>query len=1065
MRRWIAFSLRHPSIVLLAAGLLLAGAGSQLGRMPVDVFPELNAPTVAVLTEAGGRSAEEVESLVTFPIEASMSGLPGIRRVRSASTAGLSIVWVEFEWGEDIYRARQLVAEKLATVQGELPPDTHPEIGPVASILGEILLVSLRSPGGTVSDLELRALAEYELRTRLLAVPGVAQVVVIGGHLPEYAVEVDPNRLLLYELTLEEVVRAAGEANATLSAGYLQDVRGREISLRPTGQVRSLEDLRDTVITFEHDTPVTLGDVADVRFTGALRRGAASENGTEAVVLSVQKSPGANTLELTRRIDGVLGEVENRLPADVELNRRAFRQADFIEAAVGNVVEKLGVAAAVTALVLVLFLLDVRATLITLVALPLSIAAALVAMRGLGLTVNVMTLGGLAIAIGELVDDAIIDVENVVRRMRENRALPAGERRSTHAVIYEASNEIRSSVVFATLIIVLVFVPLLFLSGLEGRFFRPMGITYIVSILASLVVAMTVTPALCRVILRGQVGGASRKSRVVSWLERLYRPALGWALRRRHAVAGAALVLTLGAVALGTTFGSSFLPRFHEGTLTVFLMAPPGTSLEASGRVARSVERELATIPGVRSVVRRTGRAERDEHAEPVSNSEIEVNVVAGAERDAVRRGVDRVLARVPGITTMVGQPIEHRLSHVLSGTPAAIAVDVFGDDLPELRAAASEIVDALRGLRGARDVAAGRELLVETLPIRYRSDELRRFGLTPEHAARQVSTGFLGTIADTVSDGVRRFDIVVRLAPEHRDDPQDVRRFLLHGAGGQRVRLEEVADIGPERVSNLIARQDVQRKVTVSCNVAEGTNLGHLVERVRDVVDPITERRGLAVRYGGQFEAQQAASRTLLWLMGAVVLVIFAMLHSAFGSMGAALVVLVNLPLALIGGVVAIFLVESPGVLGNLLALFGLSSRSYVAPVVSVASLVGFVTLFGVAVRNGILLVHRYQQLEREGLDVEAAVRRGSTERLAPILMTTTTAALALVPVAAAGEKPGGELLAPLAVVVLGGLVSSTILNLIVVPAGYRLIFDRQSSTTRARERELLAGSHGGES
>lgn len=1048
MKWLIGFSLRQSSLVVFAAAVLVVWAGVQLPHMPVDVFPELNAPTVTILTEAGGLAADEVEQLVTFPIEASMSGLPGIRRVRSASASSLSIVWVEFEWGEDIYRARQLVAEKIASVEESLPREVHAEIGPISSITGEIMLIALSSPDGSVPAIELRAAAEFEIRNRLLGVPGIAQVVAIGGYLPEYAINVEPTRLLSYDLEIEDIVQAARESHTTVSAGFLSNVKGLEVPLRQSGRVRSADDIRRTVVSFEHDTPVRLGDVASVELAGAPRRGAAGDSGEPAVVLSIQKSPGTNTLELTRRVDAELDALEKSLPNGVHLNRYAMRQADFIENAVSNVTHKLVLAAIVTALVLAMFLMDARTTLVTLVALPLSIAVALLILRLLDMTINVMTLGGLAVAVGELVDDAIIDVENVYRRLRQNIARPPEQQRKRVDVIFDASNEIRSSVVFATLIIVIVFLPLLFLEGLEGRFFRPLAAAYVVSILASLLVAMTVTPALCKWLMRGGSLRAAKHGSgiLLRFLEKLYAPVLRFSIRRRKLVGLLALLAIVVSLVLGTTFGSSFLPEFNEGTITVFLMAPPGTSIDSSDRMARGIEKQIGKIRGVRTVVRRTGRAERDEHAEPPSNSEIDITLDPDVPKAAVRDEIDRVLASTPGITTMVGQPIEHRLSHVMSGTPAAIAIDVFGDDLDELRAIVANIESALMKLPGARDVAANRELMVTTLPIQYRPQELARWGLTPAHAAEQVSTGFYGTVADVVNDGVRRYDIVVRIAEDQRQTIGDVRKFMLHGASGQMVRLEEVADIGPERVSNLIARENTQRKATVSCNVADGYNLGQLVKQVQSLVDPIVEKQGYTVRYGGQFEAQQAAGRTILFLGVGVIVLILMMLQSAFGSMRAALLVLVNLPLALIGGIVAVFLAESPSVTRNLMSLLGLSSERYIAPVISIASLVGFVTLFGIAVRNGILLVNHYRYLiDNEGMSVTDAVVRGSIERLSPILMTASTAMLALLPVALAGSKPGGELLAPLAVVVLGGLVSSTLLNLVVVPAGYVALFARQ--------------------
>ncbi len=1047
----IAFSLRHSSLVIIGAGLLLLFAGLRVADMPVDVFPELNAPTVVVMTEAGGLAADEVELNVTFPIETAVNGLPGTRRVRSASATSLSIVWVEFDWGTDIYRARQLVSERLGAVRELLPPDTHAEITPVTSITGEIMLMALSSPGGEVTPLELRTFAEFELRNKLLAVPGVAQVVAIGGELPQYQVNVRQDLLALYGLTIADVVEAARGAHSTASAGYLPNVENLELPIRQMARVTSVEDIKSTLVKYHNGAAVTIGQVADVRLGAAPKRGTAADQGLPGVVVSVQKSPSTNTLNLTKQIDGVLDQVEKAMPAGMTLNRDPFRASRFINRSINNVVKVLVEASIIVAVILVLFLLDVRATLVTLTALPLSLAIALLLLWALGLSINVMTLGGLAVAIGELVDDAIIDVENVLRRLRLNANLPAETRRPLSEVVYTASNEIRSSVVFATVIICMVFVPLLFLKGLEGRFFQPLGIAYITSILASLLVALTVTPAMCKLLFRRTFGAgaptgpgsASHDGFLVKWLKGRYEPALRASVRRRGLVLGGAALLTVASLALASTFGASFLPSFREGTFTVFLMAPPGTSLAESNRLAGGVEAQLVGIEGVQSVTRRTGRAERDEHAEPVSNSEIEVTVKAGHSQDAIRTEIDRILGNIPGITTMVGQPIEHRLSHVLSGTPAAIAMNVYGDDLSTLRRIAAEVEAELRTLPGARDVAANREVMITSIPIRYRSQDLAAAGLTPADAARQVQQALYGEVVAEVNQGVRRYELAVRLDESERERVEQVMDLQLRGIGGALVRLREVADIGPERTSNLITRESAQRKAVISTNVAEGYNLGQLVREVQARVDPIVHRAGYTVHYGGQFEAQQSASRTI-YAMGAVVAVImFLLLQLSTGYSRVALLVMLNLPLALIGGIAAIYLTESPGVFSNSMALIGLGSQRYVAPVISIASMVGFVTLFGIAVRNGILLVNHYEHLQRmEGMPIAESILRGSIERLSPILMTALTAALGLIPLALARGNPGSELLAPLATVVLGGLISSTALNLFVVPAGYSLAF-----------------------
>jgi HME family heavy-metal exporter len=1052
LAKLIAFSLKNAALVLVLAAAIVAFAAYKVPRMAVDVFPELNAPTVVILTEAGGLSADEVEQYVTFPIETAVNGVPGVRRVRSGSAISLSIVYVEFDWGTDIFRARTLVSERIGGLEERMPERVHVEMTPITGITGEIMLLSLSSPDGSAPDTALRAFGEYDLRNRLLAVPGVAQVVAIGGELPEYQVNVQPDKLVLFDLTVKDVIDAAGEAHSTASAGYLTNVGGLEMPLRQTARVRSADDIKGTTIKYHKGAAVTVGQVADVVLAGAPKRGTGAEGGKPAVVLSVQKSPGVNTLTVTRDIDKALDQAEAGMPKGMRLNRHVMRQTDFINLSLRNVLHVLRDATIFVAVILILFLLNVRTTIITLTALPLSLAVALLALWAWGLSINVMTLGGLAVAIGELVDDAIIDVENVFRRLRENAALPLGEQKQFLQVIYDASNEIRSSVVFATVIIVIVFVPLLFLQGLEGRFFRPLGIAYITSILASLVVALTVTPALCKYLLRGKLGGAGHETDgfLVRWLKRVYRPALELALRWRIAVVALAVVATGLSVLLARTFGTSFLPEFNEGTITVFLTAPPGTSLHESDRLAQAVDRRLVEIEGVRAVVRRTGRAERDEHAEPVSRSEIDVSLKPGYRREDLLGRIDTVLASIPGIHGETGQPISHRLSHILSGTPAAIAISVFGEDLPTLRKIAREAEAELKKLPGTRDVTGNREAMITTLPIRYRHDDLRRFGLTPAGAAEQVTAAMFGEVVAEVNEGVKRYDIVVRLDPESRRGVQDVRDLVLRGKGGAAVRLREVADIGPEDAAMAIQRENARRKAVISTNVAEGHNLGHLVEEVKRVVDPIVARHGYAVDYGGQFEAQQSASKTIYLMGSGVILVILLLLYMAFGSFRAALLVMVNLPLALIGGIAAVYITESPSLWRNTLGLFGIGA--YVAPVLSIASMVGFVTLFGIAVRNGILLVNHYRHLmKEEGKPVEQAVLQGSMERLVPILMTALAAVLGLVPLAMAAGEPGSELLAPLAVVVLGGLVTSTFLNLVVVPAGYSLIFSGRRAFTPA--------------
>ncbi|MBC8201398.1 MAG: efflux RND transporter permease subunit [Planctomycetes bacterium] len=1050
LKALIRFSLHYSSLIVLVSLLVTGYAAYQIPRMSIDVFPELNAPTVVVMAEAGGLAADEVEQYVTFPIESAVNGMTGVRRVRSASAIGLSIVWVDLDWGADLYDARQLVAERLSTVRENLPPSVEPFITPITSIAGEIMLISLSSPSGIATPLELRSYAEFDLRNKILAIGGVAQVVAIGGELPEYQVNVDQERLRIYGLTISDVVEAAGNAHSTASAGYLPNVGSFEIPIRQQSRVTQASDIANTIIAFHDGVPVTIGQVADVRLGPSLKRGEGSDNGSPAVVISIQKSPGTNTLALTEQVDALFDQIEKTLPQGMVLNRDVFRQSHFINRAVSNVTTVLVEAVVIVAIILMLFLMNVRTTIITLTALPVSLAIGLLMMDALNLGLNVMSLGGLTVAIGVLVDDAIIDVENVFRRLKQNNTLPSDQQRQFVEVIFDASNEIRPAMVFATVIIVLVFVPLLFLQGLEGKFFQPLALTYMISIIASLIVALTLTPALCKILLGTSIGkGHDKESWLVRKLKRLYAKTLTVTLNFRGVVIAGATAATVGALLLASTFGTSFLPSFNEGTFTVFLFAPPGTSLVESNRLATNVETQLASIEGVHSVSRRTGRAERDEHAEPVSSSEIEVSIDDGFSQKEIRIEIDKVLATIPGITTMIGQPIEHRLSHLLSGTPAAIAISIYGEDLNRLRKVAKDIEQVLKTISGARDVNANREVMITSLPIRYRHAELASFGLTPASAAQQVREAMYGEVVETVNQGTSQFDVVVRLDPSQRETIEQVRDLLLRGQSGATVRLRDVADIGPERSSNLITRENAQRKAVVSLDVAEGSNLGDLIAQVQIVVDPIVAKAGYTVHYGGQFEAQQSATKTIFASGFAIAILILMLLQISTGSMRAALLVMVNMPLALIGGIAAIYITQGSGLVSNTIALFGLGG-TYIAPVISIASMVGFITLFGISIRNGILLVNHYNHLmDNEGVPIGDAIFQGSTERLVPILMTALAAALGLAPLALAAGKPGSELLSPLAIVTLGGLLTSTILNLIVIPAGFSLVFENSATHT----------------
>lgn len=1029
-------------VVLTLSFALTVFVVSRMSHTPVDVFPELNAPTVVIMTEAPGLAADEVEQYVSFPIETSVNGMSGVRRVRTSSAIGLSITYVEFDWDMDILSARQLVSERLDSVRESLPPDVHAEMTPITSITGEIMLLAVSSPDGSLSAMEVRAWAEYDLRNKLLSVPGVAQVSVIGGELPEYQILVKQDNLMLRGLVMEDVVEAARQSHSSLSAGYIPNMDSLELPVRQSGKVRSADDIASTFIRFENGYPLQIGHVADVKLGPAPKRGAGADGGKPAVILTIQKAPASNTLTITENIDNMLDNLESILPEGLSINRNIFRQADFIQLSVNNVVHALRDAAIIVAVILMLFLLNIRTTVITLTAIPLSLGVGLLVLDGLGMTLNVMSLGGLAIAVGSLVDDAIIGMENAFRRLKQNACLSDESRRPDKTVIAEAIGEVAPSIIFATVIIVIVFVPLFFLDGIEGRFFRPLGIAFIISILASLAVSLVVTPAMCSLLLKsGGPQSSENEAYLAVRLKRLYEPVVRIAIQRKWSFILSAMMLTIGTLILAGTFGKSFLPEFNEGTFTVGLFAPPGTSLQASDRIASSIESQILEIDGVRSVTRRTGRAEKDEHAEPVSNSEIDVTINSGFSKEEVRQKISAILEMSPGITSNIGQPIEHRLSHILSGTPAALAINVYGNDLSTLRNIAKEIESVLKPVPGLRDVTANREVMIQSIPVNYRLDDLAACGLTPLAAASQVRNAVHGVTVAEINDGIRKYDLSVRLDESERDEVSDLRNLIIRGQSGVMIRLHEIADVGPELTSNLIARENSQRKAVVTLNIDEGFNLGHIVGDVRKKVDPIVSKYGYTVKYGGQFEAQENASR-VMYLSGAVVLVVlFMILNMAVGSMRVALLVLVNLPLSLIGGVVAIFLTESGNIPANIMYLLNLGDI-YSAPVISIASLVGFITLFGIAVRNGILLVNHYNNLTSHGgYTVYDAIVMGSGERLIPILMTALTAALAVIPIAMQGDASGNEILAPLAVVILGGLLTSTFLNLVIVPAGYALI------------------------
>jgi CzcA family heavy metal efflux pump len=1019
MKRLIQWSIEHHWMVL-AFSVLLLGAGLWTARdMPVDVFPDLTAPTVTILTEGHGMAPDEMESLVTFPIESAINGASSVRRVRSATAVGIAVVWVEFDWGTDIFMARQVVAEKLTLVAGTLPPQVQrPVLAPISSIMGEILFFAISSDAD--DPLTLRTVADTVVRRRLLAVSGVSQVTPIGGAERQFQVIAHPDRLRANGISLTELLDSVRGASQNTSAGIYTE-GPQEYVLQAIGRVRSPEEIGDSVVALRGTRPVLVRDVADVREGPALKRGEGSRSGKPAVIVGVQKQPGANTIELTNRLDRELDALQRELPRGMTIDRRIFRQADFIEVAVGNVVTALRDGGLLVIVIVLLFLANLRAAAITLTAMPLSLAAAILVLRGFGATINTMTLGGMAIAIGALVDDAIIDVENVVRRLRENAARPEDERQSSVDVVRDATLEIRTSIVFATIIIVLVFLPIFGLSGVEGRLMTPLAVAYIVSLMASLLVAIVVTPALCyaflpraRSVARGHDGWLARtlKARFAKDLPR--------ALNRPFTVMAVSGALLVAAVVAMTRMGTAFLPEFHEGSLTVQANTLPGTSLAKSDEIGRRVEQILLSAPEVVATARRTGRAELDEHVQGVEAAEIDVGL-----RDTTRPRAElladlrRGFSTLPGTNVTIGQPISHRIDHMLSGTRANIAVKVFGDDLSTLRRLGEHVRDAMSTVPGVVDLSLEQQMDVPFVRFVLNRQAIARYGLHANDVAEAIEASFGGATVGRIFDNGTAFDLVVKFDPESSADFERVADLPIDTPAARPVPIRLLADVRREEGANMILRENVQRRIVVSANVS-GRDLGSVIDDIRGAIaQSVPMPGGYRVEYGGQFESQQSASRRLLLLGVGVVAGLFMLLVLAFGRARDAVLIMLNLPLALIGGVAGVFL--SGGVL-------------------SVASMIGFITLFGIATRNGIMLVSHIKHLvDDEGVtDFRQAVERGAHERLVPILMTAMAAGLALIPLALGGGKSGSEIQTPMAIVILCGLTTSTLLNMIVVPTMY---------------------------
>jgi CzcA family heavy metal efflux pump len=1025
--RIIAWSLNNRPLVLALGMLFLVVGVWVVVRMPVDVLPDLTAPTVTVLVEGRGMAPTDMETLVTLPLETALNGATAVRRVRSATAVGIAVIWVEFEWGEDIYRARQTVSERVASIAAELPSGVDPPVlAPVSSIMDEILFVALRSDRHDA--LELRTIAETQVRRRLLAVPGVSQVVATGGGERQFQVVVSPERLWAADIALQEVEDALRGGSRNTSAGF-SVATGQEYLIQGLGQIRTVQDIEGTVVAVRETRPIFVGDLANVRVGGALKRGEGSYNGEPAIVLGIQRQPDVNTLQLTRTLDAVFDDIQRTLPDGVRIERDVMRQADFIEVALANLNAAIRDGTLLVVLVTVVFLANLRAAGITLMAIPLSLVAAVIAFRAAGLTINSMTLGGLAIAIGALVDDAIVDVENILRRLRENAERPESERRPALEVVYLASKEIRRSIVFATLVVMLVFLPLFFLADVEGRLLRPLGFAYLIALFASLVVALTVTPVLSSYLLpRLRSVREAVDPRFARWLKRYYGRFLPLVLDHRLVVfAGAGMLLVLTLLML-PRMGRGFLPEFNEGALVISAVTLPGTSLGASDELGRTLERWLRDVPEVVSTARRTGRAERDEHVQGVESAEIDVKLRAsGRNREHVLEDVRTRLARLPGVNVTIGQPISHRIDHMLSGTRANVAIKIFGDDLHELRTISERVRTVIEGIPGLVDLSVEQQTDIPTIRVQFDRAALGRYGLQSGVAAEVLETALVGRQVGQILDRQVAVPLVVRYPAADSPDPDAIRATPLRSATGGRIPMDAVARISVDRSPNFISRENVQRTITVSGNVA-GRDLGSVVDEARRAVaDGVLLPPGYRIEFGGQFESSEQASRLLFWLGLGVVAAMFFMLATAFRSAPLAGLMMVNLPLALSGGIVGVF--ASGGVL-------------------SVASIIGLIALLGIAVRNGIMLVSHIEYLRREeGVEeLRESVTRGSIDRLVPILMTALSTGLALVPVSLGAGAPGSEILAPMATVIIFGLGTSTALNMLVLPAAYYTLYARSS-------------------
>jgi CzcA family heavy metal efflux pump len=1019
--RILSFSLKNRLLILFIAAILLVGGSYVTTKMEIDVFPDLTAPSVVILTEAHGMATEEVERLVTFPIEISLNGATNVRRVRSSSATGISIVWVDFEWSTDVFKARQIVNEKLATVAEKLPLNAGtPTLAPQSSIIGEIMLITVSSD--SVSPMDLRTLSDWQIRNRLLSIGGVSQVIVMGGEYKQYHVVADPDKMEYYRVTLSELFKACENLNSNATGNFINDF-GSEYVITGSIRTNNLDEIGNSVVKIHNGQPVSINDVAEVKIGSAPKIGAGYLNSQPAIMMTVLKQPNTNTVLLTEKIDLAIADLKKSLPEGISIRTDVFRQADFILRSVNNVSRALIEGGIFVVIILFIFLLNLRTTLISLVAIPLSLLVSVITLNILGLTLNTMSLGGMAIAIGVLVDDAIIVVDNALKRLKLNARKPVEERLASVNVILNASKEIMASIFNATIIIIVAFLPLFFLSGMEGRLLKPLGISFIVSLFASLVVALTLTPVMCSYLLTGekQLVHHEAGSRWVRWLNHQYGRALSMVLNYKKVIIGGSAALLVFALVVMSNLGRTFLPEFNEGMLTLSTVSLPGISLEESNEMNLMIEKEMLAMPEIRTITRRTGRAELDEHAQGVFSSEVDVPfTLTDRSKDEFLADLRARLSTIRGINITVGQPLSHRIDHMLSGTRANIAIKVFGTDLQKMFSIASQIRTDIQEIPGLVDVNVEQQVDIPQLQIKPRREMLKQYGIPVNEFAEFIDIAFAGEKVSEVYEENMSFDLVLIYSSNSRNSIEAIKNSLIDTYDGRKVLLKEIAEIVSATGPNTISRENVQRKVVISANVS-GRDLRGVVNDVQKTIkENITLPENYYIEYGGQFESEEKASGLLLYTSIIAVFVIFMLLFVEFRNTRMSAIILLNLPLALIGGVFSIWM--SSGML-------------------SIPAIIGFITLFGIATRNGILLVSRYNHLQEEGFSPYDSVIRGSMDRLNPILMTALTAALALIPLALAGDKPGNEIQSPMAIVILGGLFSSTLLNAFVVPAVYLLI------------------------